>query len=139
MYGKRKQKCYSRAFVKIERTNRPIALLWIVSEVDDSKEARLLRVLPSEKFVYRVRNQQQHLLRIQSCGYQIPPIHSRELQSRERRSLTLKSSAKGILPEFECRAQKRVHVETALISLRQPPHYRYGGAAFKEKYVCKTM
>lgn len=101
--------------MKIERTNRPIALLWIVSEVDDSKEARLLRALLSEKLVYRVRNQQQHLLRIQSCGYQIPPIHSRELQSRERRSLTLKSSAKGILPEFECRAQKRVHVETALI------------------------
>ena len=115
MYGKRKQKCYSRAFVKIERTNRPIALLWIVSEVDDSKEARLLRALPSEKLVYRVRNQQQQLLRIQSCGYQIPPIHSRELQSRERRSLTLKSSAEGIHPEFECRAQKRVHVETASI------------------------
>ena len=131
MYGKRKQKCYSRAFVKIERTNRPIALLWIVSEVDDSKEARLLRALPSEKLVYRVRNQQQRLLRIQSCGYQIPPIHSRELQSREIRSLTLKSSAKGIHPEFECRAQNRAHVEAASV------HYasrslRYRRAAFKE-------
>ena len=46
------------------------------------------------------------------------PAHSAELQSAEIRSLTLKSSAKGIHPEFECRAQNRVHVETALISLR---------------------
>ena len=43
------------------------------------------------------------------------PAHSAELQSLEIRSLTLKSSAKGIHPEFECRAQNRVHVETALI------------------------
>ena len=43
------------------------------------------------------------------------PAHSAELQSAEIRSLTLKSSAEGIHPEFECRAQNRVHVETALI------------------------
>ena len=59
------------------------------------------------------------------------PAHSEELQSSEIRSLTLKSSAKGIHPEFECRAQNRVHVETASV------HYasrslRYRGAAFKE-------
>lgn len=48
------------------------------------------------------------------------PAHSEELQSSEIRSLTLKSSAEGIHPEFECRAQNRVHVETASISLRQP-------------------
>lgn len=47
------------------------------------------------------------------------PAHSEELQSSEIRSLTLKSSAKGIHPEFECRAQNRVHIEmAAFISLR---------------------
>ena len=56
-----------------------------------------------------------HVVRFDSL-----PIHSRELQSVEIRSLTLKSSAKGIHPEFEYRAQNRVHVETASISLRQP-------------------
>lgn len=60
------------------------------------------------------------------------PAHSAELQSAEIRSPAPKSSAKGIHPEFECRAQNRVHVETASV------HYasrslRYRGAAFKEK------
>lgn len=31
--------------------------------------------------------------------------------------------------------QNRVHVETASISLRRPPHYRYGGAVLKENIV----
>ena len=55
------------------------------------------------------------------------PAHSAELQSLEIRSLTLKSSAKGIHPEFECRAQNRVHVETASISLRQAVLCATGG------------
>ena len=61
-------------------------------------------------------------------------IHSAELQSAEIRSLTLKSSAKGILPEFECRAQNRVHVETALIHYASRP-LRYRRAAFKENFM----
>ena len=39
---------------------------------------------------------------------------------------------------FESQAQNRVHVETASISLRRRS-LRYRGAAFEEKYVCKTM
>ena len=61
--------------------------------------------------------------------------HSRELQSLEIRSLTLKSSAEGIHPEFECRAQKRVHVETAPSYHYASRPLRYRRAAFKENVV----
>lgn len=57
------------------------------------------------------------------------PAHSAELQSAEIRSPTPKSSAKGIHPEFECRAQNQVHIEmAAFISLRlvAPLSLRWG-------------
>ena len=60
------------------------------------------------------------ILRLKNVEFDSQPAHSRELQSAENRSLTLKSSAKGIHPEFECLAQNRVHVETALIHYALP-------------------
>lgn len=71
-----------------------------------------------------------HVVRFDSA-----PIHSRELQSLEIRSLTLKSSVEGIHPEFECRAQNRVHVDTALIYYASRP-LRYRRTAFKEIILC---
>ena len=74
-----------------------------------------------------------HVVRFDSL-----PIHSAELQSAEIRFTYSQKFCERHTLVFESQAQNRVHVETASISLRRRS-LRYRGAAFKEKYVRKTM